>query len=411
MKPPLRPVLYGIGLLLAFGTGRWLKPVTPPESAGSISPAAFLAKPSGPPKPHPSTANRESDWADAVSAELRAIREAGRPGGSNPLLMAKLEAALMMGDRTIGEPLWETLLTAITPADAPAVQELFRRQAKAGRYFTREFERFCYRWGQVDGGTAAQKILSEHAGNSNIVTGVMSGWGNRDAAAALAWAKQQPGLVQGTAIAAVISGLGNQSAREAEALILSDPDNPLFKPSIGKIARMRVAQEGLEAALPWFDNIAGGSSPDHFKQANLDSLLAIMNQGADTDRAITLTKRYSSEAWLPASAGGVIGLALAGTDPALGLNELGAMASKEAQTSAARILLDQWGTEATSEWLVANAQHSVFDSATLWLVENLTKSDPEAAAAWANQIKDPPMRSLADSMLKRAAWIKKSRQE
>ena len=402
MKPPLSAVLYGTGLLLAFGAGWFFKPASSPDNTAALPHASlFLSAPvlTQPPKPvklpHPAGQN----WLEAASSDLVTVKAATQPGVVNQKLIDKLGAILSLGDASVRGPQWQTVLTAMRAEDAAAVKELFRAKAKDGRHFDSEFEAFCHRWGQVDGAAAAQSIVAEYAGKEQIVRKVMSGWGSRDAAAALAWASQQPGISQGINNSAIVEGLGQRSAREAETLILAHPEKPAFERIQGRIAAMKVAQEGLSGALPWFDQIASGDSPDKFKQANLETLLKITNQGADSSQSIQLARKYADRAWLPASAGDVIGLAYLGEDPAASLTEIAKIPSHDAQTTAARVILNQWGPEATSGWLVGNPQHPIYDTAALQLVQDLAKTDPEAATAWANQIKDQKMHSFAKTIV------------
>ena len=61
-------------------------------------------------------------------------------------------------------------------------------------------------------------------------------------------------------------------------------------------------------------------------------------------------------------------------------SEIAKITSVDARDTAARLILELWGPESTSSWLVANPLHPLFDSGALQLVETLAKTDPEAAA-------------------------------
>ncbi len=394
--------LYGLSVCLAFGAGWFLKTVSIPDTATPLSSPTGGAKRAGPPNPTrragPPGSSRQH-WLDAASSDLAAVRTAAQPGLVNQVLIDTLDAILSLGDPSIRNPQWQTVLTAMRAGDAMAIKELFRVKAREGRYFESEFEAFCHRWGQLDGAVAAPIIVSEFAGKESIVSKVMQGWGSLDAVAALSWVDQQPGSSRSMNTGAIVEGLGHRNPRDAETLILANPGNPDLQRFQGRVAAMKVAQEGLAGALPWFDQIASSGSPDNYKQSNLETLLKIINQGSDSNQSIALARRYADRAWLPASAGEEIGLAHLGEDPPAALNEIGAMPSIEARKTATRIILNQWGPEATSEWLAGNPQHPVFDTGALVLVESLAKTDPAAAAAWASQIKDDRMKSLAGTMI------------
>jgi hypothetical protein len=402
VKPSTITRFYGLSVCFAFGAGWFLKTVSIPDSASDLSSptvAARRAGPAMPTKPAGPPGFSHQNWLDAVSPDLAAVRTAAQPGVVNQVLIDKLEAILSLGDPSIRNPQWQTVLTAMRAVDAVAIKELFRAKAREGRHFESEFEAFCHRWGQLDGAVAAPVIVSEYAGKESVVSKVMQGWGSRDTRAALAWVDQQQGISKGISLGAIVEGLGHRSPSDAEALILANPGNPDLQRFQGRVAAMKVAQEGLAGALPWFDQIASSGSPDKYKQSNLETLLKIINQGSDSHQSIALARRYADRAWLPASAGEEIGLAYLGQDPPAVLNQIGEMPSIEAQKTATRIILNQWGPEAASEWLAENPQHPVFDTGALVLVESLAKTDPEAAAAWASQIKDGRMKSFADTII------------
>ena len=414
MKPPLPAILYGTGLLLAFGAGWLLKAGFPASEA--ISAHASLAEPpagtsSGKPLKRPRASGQT--WQEAASGDLLEIKAAMQPGVVNQLLIDKLDAVLSLSDPSVRNPRWQTVLTAMRAEDAAAVKALFHAKAKDGRHFDSEFEAFCHRWGQVDGPAAAQSIVSEYAGKESIVRKVMNGWGSQDAAAALAWINNQSRFNKGAHLNAIVEGLGQRSASAAEAFMLAHAENPAFEEIQGRLAAMKVAEAGLSGALPWFDHIASGGSPDKFKQANLGTLLKITNQATDSSQSIQLVRKYADRAWLPASAGDVIGLAYLGEDPAASLDGIGKMPSLEARASATRVILSQWGPEFTSQWLVAHPQHPLFETGALHLVQDLAKTDPEAATAWASQIKDQKMLSFAKSILsvETARFLRDSRRD
>lgn len=355
MKPPFPVVLYGFGLLLAFGAGWLLKPEPFPPSAPPIKSGSSDRKSSPlPVKANPPLRTTAENWLAGAMADLEEIASSASPGQTNPALLAKLDAILSFPGANVRQAHWQTLLTAMRAEDAAAVHELFRAKARDGRHFDREFETFCHRWGQLHGTAAAQTIVSTYAGTDNIVSHVLMGWGSRDAIAALAWADQQPGLAAEKATSAIVKGLGQKSAREAESLVLANWNSKPFVNIRREVAAMHVAEKGFSGTLPWFEQIAGSGSPDKFKVESLETLLKIANKGQDAGKAIQLARQYAGQPWLPMEAGNQIGFSYIGEDPMASLNALAQLPSKPAQEAAVRVFYNHMGQESTSQWLIAN---------------------------------------------------------
>ena len=188
MKPPLPAVLYGTGLISAFVAGWFLKSTAHPEI--TLAQAAHPAQPPGvrtPPKSaHPLAASGAS-WLDAASADLAPVRAAMQPGVVNQVLIAKLNIVLELSDEHQRAARFQHLLTAVRPEDALALRKLFHDLREDGRWFDKEFAAFTVQWGRIAGPHAA--ILSSGSGIERNMEfyGVISGWGEQDAAAAFDW--------------------------------------------------------------------------------------------------------------------------------------------------------------------------------------------------------------------------------
>lgn len=107
---------------------------------------------------------------------------------------------------------------------------------------------------------------------------------------------------------------------------------------------------------------------------------------------------YVNEPWLPENAGALFGQHWAKSDPAAGMDEIQKMRSPEAAAAAVLQMTMPWAVkepESMSAWLAKNKNHPAFDQAALDLSRSIRTTDPAAAKAWAEQIKDLDLKSEA----------------
>ena len=396
MKPPLPAVLYGTRLLLAYGAGWFFKPAASPDNASAQSHPA-PAKRSGPPIPQkPANASGASgaNWLDAAASDIAEIRAAMRAGVVNQVLLEKMTSTFAMADENQRLSRWLCLLPLVRGEDAVSIHGLLVENEREGRIIERGFTTFCTQWGRVSGAVAANTLPPEKSPWRKLKGAILMGWASEDAAAALAWTKEEPERrnllpsVISSELSAIVKGAASASIDEAEALVLANVNDPDFAEAISEVARMRIARDGFKVASEWFAKTASGSGPDAFKKAGLNALI-----GAGVTPAKTkLSLEYLSEPWLPEDAGEALGLEWAWGDPAAGVMEMDRMTSSEAREMALSVLLNNWEVESLGAWLNDSRGHTLFDRAAEALVRKIHVSDPEAAKAWAAEIKDPRLR-------------------
>lgn len=413
MKSSLRAILYGTGLLLAFGGGWWLKPAIAPDGSALPTPANAdlpAKRPSAPTTQKPANvlAVPGGNWLEAAYADVAAVRAAMQPGVVNQVLIKKLNDTLNLSDKYQRLASWQGLLTEMQPVDALAVKELLNGWAKEGRWAAEEFRAFLYQWGSIDGATAAASAVGKGGNNAFMdekIGVVLEGWCRRDADAAIAWLKMQ-GIDNVNPVAAIsgsFQGLASMNFGAAEAWLLNNFAESPTTHFLAQPAMFKVQQEGLSAAGAWFTQIAGGDYPQAYKCENLNALieaaqrLESMNayKGPTT---LDLLTPYKHEPWLPANAGQAMGKHWAENEPVTGMAEIQKMTSPEAKKAATMQLSQLWAAsepESFSVWLTENRSHPMFDQAAYQLTLSLKTTDPEGARAWAAQIKDPALKSDA----------------
>ena len=409
MKPPLPAVLYGTGLISAFVAGWFLKSTAHPEI--TLAQAAHPAQPPGvrtPPKSaHPLAASGAS-WLDAASADLAPVRAAMQPGVVNQVLIAKLNIVLELSDEHQRAARFQHLLTAVRPEDALALRKLFHDLREDGRWFDKEFAAFTVQWGRIAGPHAA--ILSSGSGIERNMEfyGVISGWGEQDAAAAFDWLllQKSPDIGFSVAWSGLFQGIASVHPEKAEALLVSNSNDPRFTPYLGTLVKVRISQAGLKGGQALVEQIARGNVPDNYKAANFEVLAEAIEHniqrgiGEETDR-VDFAQKFIGAAWLPKRAGELLGTEWARQDPAAGISAIAKMLSPGAQAAAASSLTTDWASSdptSLSVWLAENRTHPLFDQAAFHLARTIRKTDPEAAQAWDDQIKEPTFKTkLNDS--------------
>jgi len=275
--------------------------------------------------------------------------------------------------------------------DVAAVRDIFRQNDKEGRWWPDEFRVFWQQWGAVDG-KAAATALSGDDRHPEQTGALMSGWGRSDPQAALAWVRANPGKFNmQDALRGIVYGAGNKSAGEAEALLLASAGDPQLQFLYDRVAHMKVYQEGLSGAKPWFEQLAAGPAPDNYKQANLRTMLNLMTERASSAAAAAFAEEFASEPWLPVEAGEVLAREWKG-EPEANLTQWEKLTSPDARQAAGSELVRTWASkdeQGLSIWLAKNKTHPLFNEGARALVKAIASSDPEAAKAWSKKISDP----------------------
>lgn len=404
MKPPLPAILYSTGLLLAFGAGWFLKQAVSPDNSAALSHSALPAKRPAPPIPQTPSDPEGADggnWLEAASADVAAVRAAMQPGVINNALIDKLRAALELQDVSHKHSRWQALIAEMKREDVLAVQSIFLERRKNGQFDDRTlYDSFVHRWGMIDGpAAAASSAASVEEGYNQTI---MSGWAKKNAAQAKDWLEAQDfnPYLYNQYLRGIVDGLFVIDPDAAEALLLSRGSDARLHDFLSNAIQKRQGREGFESAKKWFSEIASREAPDAFKRENLSAFI-LVNSGTEPGRdaeLIILSQKYQNEDWLPQSAGNLLGKFYAESNPAAGLQALMELKSVTARQAAAEVLVEKWAQSDPvnmSLWLANHPDHILFDQTASELARRLLSSDPEAAQAWAGQIKDAKLKSRA----------------
>lgn len=396
-----RPViLYALGLSAAFGLGWMVKPETEGAANSGMSPVSRAVGENAGGQAGSSARSAamtqtgetvtEKNWVEIAARDMAEVQAAMKPGEVNAVLVAKLHAVLNIGEPSIRMPRWQALLAAMRPEDVEAVRDIFHQNDKEGRWWTDEFSAYWQQRGIVDGAVAAEAFANGKY--ADRLASFMAGWGRSDPGAALEWVRGHPGKFNTQeALRNLVYGAGNKKASEAEALLLANAGDPQLQFLYDRVAHMKVYQEGMSGAKPWFEQLAAGSAPDNYKQSNMRTLVNLMSERTGGASAAEFAGKFVSEPWLPPEAGSALAREWKGA-PADNLAKLEKIASPQAQQAAGAVLASQWAAhdvEGLSLWLTMNRTHPFFQEGTRALVKEVASTDPEAAKAWSKKIREP----------------------
>ncbi len=232
------------------------------------------------------------------------------------------------------------------------------------------FNQAIEKWSESDPAGAARLLSATKLQGAAITSAfymVANNWGERDPAAALAWAEQQHVSPLGlNPIAGAVSGRRNKDPAAAEAYALSRANTALGKQLIPNIAN-QIANQDRARATDWASKI-----PDKDVRNQTYTILAAQ---------LAITDPKSASNW------------------ALTL-------PPDAMAGAVTTSVSMWARSDPTEaghWL-ENLSGSVRDSAVISYSETVAESDPSAAMGWAATISDPAKRERATKGVMRQ-WL------
>lgn len=412
MKLPFPAVLYGTGLLLAFGAGWFFKAAAFPEDAAPVSMPAIPVKPSSPlaQKPGSTLPNPIGQGLEAALADVAAVRAAMRPGVVNQVLLSRLKDVIALQDENARSTRWRALMETMRSEDVSAVRKLWWHEFSQGRRWDGMETPVYHQWGRLDGLRAAELTEKEGLGK-DALNAVLAGWACVESEAALAWVKHNSGKVESpAAVKAMVNAMAAESPAAALQFIRAHAGKSEFAGVLRMEMDFAIRQKGLTAAAAAFDEIARSSLPDDYKTANLRTLSDYYRKaylGGSPGSAINkdlmqLTQRHLGETWFPADEAIRMGYILAIQAPESGVETLAQFTNAKSREIFAETLFDEWGRkkpESLSQWLTENKGHAEFDRAAFRLVVHLSQSNPEAAQAWAGEIRNPGYRKYLPGLL------------
>jgi hypothetical protein len=164
--------------LIGVGVGHYVTSPTAPETTSLVHSVA------------PNLGDPDSKGENRVAKASKLPVDPGS-GKADELvgLPQRFWTVLTIADERERQAAWLEMLAQLTPGDATAVRDLFRKMEKQGRQFPFEWTAFWPRWGEVDGGGALEFLKNNEwpSYRPTAAEMILRGWAKTNPASARAW--------------------------------------------------------------------------------------------------------------------------------------------------------------------------------------------------------------------------------
>ena len=346
----------------------------------------------------------------ALLSSLGEIDAAAIPGQPNQRLIEAADHILLDSDYERRTRNFGILLSKLRPEDCLAMQEQFVRLLQDGRGFGDEYRLFSTLWGKLDAVTALDLYMNAPHGDysPHELHNVLKGWASHNPAAALAWVEAHPDFTNKGVdpLAAVYRGWARKDVAAATASMLEKCTQPKQQMEAARFIYFEaLASQGFNASLGWLKNLpvvekGAGGLTTAVPLSIYASICENLHLGGSTPEQMTKT-------WLSL-----------GDAPWFGLDQFEQLIQscrrgrepmmEQFSSPATRPALQEqflrWSAtdpDATGNWLNSNTTSPLYDPAAVSLARSLAPSDPTAAQAWAETIRDPALRAQAYTSLRK----------
>jgi|GEM_PF-1250565 len=354
----------------------------------------------------------------ASRANAAAVRPASLP-------VAEVAASLFAGDVAIA---WERALTepdplmrarkladllgSLTAESAPLVAEVFQRFEKSGRNFESEQNLFLRAWGRVDGGAAvlhATKGGTELKARSKTLA-ALAGWATTEAHSTRAWLEALPDTAPREAlIYGLLDGWSTVNFPAAASYAESRPRSESRNSFRELLLERSLALGGVTAAQQWFTGIPDDEHNSLYKQRAFDEVIRSMLY-RDPAAAAQWLAQQGGRAYLTAGPITETAAKLAQTAPleALRWLENFRAAPDGAVKDGVATVMKDWAkrdVNAAGLFLQGQSQHPQYDAMAGSFAQAIAKSNPQAALAWAQSLRDESARTAAQNAVAKG-WLR-----
>jgi hypothetical protein len=324
----------------------------------------------------------------------------------------RIHTALAEPNRTLRQQrLYETL-AAMTPESWEKTIEAFVVQTThEGRRHDQEWHAALTRVGELDGERALKRFFGEDGSGrwSWEAASVLSGFASAKPKEARAWLEQLPEQQRQQMTASFLSGMAPANPSEATAFVLSLPAEqqphqagPLIEGALqngGFTAASRVLERAREekgAADPLVQAL--------FRQVS-ERVFFSNWVGKTPERACAWVLDQADQPYVTPDVVHHAAGDYAIKDPLAAIqwvNTNSGRLNEQAKRAAVIGAVQRWtekGFDGVTSWLSANAEHPLYDDATLAFSVRAATSDIEAAREWSATIKDPTIRKQAEQAI------------
>ena len=293
------------------------------------------------------------------------------------------------------------LLGKMRPEDAIMMHHEFVRMQKEGRPFGEDYALFASRWGEIDGKGVMKFYFDAGNPNPNDVRNALRGWAQKDPESAMDWLdSSEQGIVAvdqyGGRNAVLIGWARNNMSSATDWVVnrsheLSEKEQKKFlNPAIDLLLIQKLYSDGVGGASHWLATLPDGEEFDaasanawhnmaHQRLNHLDPEQAAQTWQTVGNRSWAGVKEFSRFYDLIASGNG-------GSDQEF-FNSLQRNGWTDSQVIEK---FEKWAEsdlEITAHWLVnQDPSAAVRHLAIQGLVNHLKETNPDAAAAWEQEL-------------------------
>lgn len=354
----------------------------------------------------------------ASRANASAVRPASLPVAEaaaplfGPEVAVAWERALTEPDPLVRARKLADLLGVLTAESASLVAEVFQQFEKAGRNFESELNLFLRAWGRVDGGAA---VVFTTKGGTDLkakskTLAALAGWATTDALSTRAWLEALPDTAPREAlIYGLLDGWSTVSFAAAADYAAARPRSESRNSFRELLLERSLAAGGVPAAQQWFAGIPDNEHNSLFKQHAFDEVIRAMLY-RDPAAAAQWLAQQGGRAYLTAGPVTETAAKLAETAPleALRWLENFRAAPDGAVKDGVSLVMKDWAkrdVSAAGLFLQGQSQHPQYDAMAGSFAQAVAKSNPQAAIAWAQSIRNEAARIAAQDAVAKG-WLR-----
>ncbi|MGI9239675.1 MAG: hypothetical protein ACR2RV_02675, partial [Verrucomicrobiales bacterium] len=335
----------------------------------------------------------------SLSQKLSGSKLTGRPARDRVAESVNEFRQVLTGGKSISnrERFFQMLMD-MTPRSAPELAKVFMESEPSRMQLDEEHKMFWQRWGEIDGASACAAIFEADArlSSSLISNAAISAWAEMDPAAARSWLVAQEdiplrhGMMRG-----LVEGMARTDIAEVQQFV-DEADLSVKEKAHAhwRIARHHLEQSGVDAVGDWYSQFADDdpmiehvslTAVDIYTAGSVGESLAWIQQLERGDARTAALDRHVRKN-------------LAEQKPDLVIDYLARhedLSGLEHSASFASLATDEWiraNPNGMGKWLGENMDIPNYDLVAVPFVRNIVRRDSNAAAHWAETIKDPNLR-------------------
>jgi len=318
--------------------------------------------------------------------------DGGIPLSSGKMKEAMLEA-IRESDPVKSQLMFARLMEELTAENAPAALAMIRENV-GGFESMRYMSTLAYKWGQVDPLNAMKELAKgDERGGRMSQNIVLTGWASANPQAAMEWLTAYDGEGKDWFSMSIVNGMAKSDPEGALKYVAAFKNKEDRTRGAETLAREMIRLGGSGKAVEWLNSL---TDPD-MKSSAFRTVAEQMMRG-DTSKAAEWIKAYAGEDYARDAVRN-LSESMARKDPQEALKFANTLTGK-AQSTAIGEAVGEWarkdegaGMAEAAKFVEALPAGDARDAGTRSIARAASREDPQAAIAWANQIKDPEART------------------